>query len=134
MNIYYVKEEKFDRTLEQLKYVFQRKINLEKEQFQKSKDSYILKNPTLLYKEKKQNLEILENRFKNIIVEYPKNKKQNFSKILAQLEILNPLLTIQRGYAIARSKNQIISSATSLLKGDILEIEFKDGKIESKVL
>ena len=54
--------------------------------------------------------------------------------ILAKLEVLNPLLTIKRGYSVVRSQGKVIDKAKDAKKGDVLELEFQDGKIESKVL
>ena len=47
---------------------------------------------------------------------------------------MDPLLTIQRGYAVARTEGKIVSHAKDLKKDDELELEFKDGKVNTRVL
>ena len=64
---------------------------------------------------------------------YLTNLKHNYSKILSKLEILNPLLTIKRGYAVVKKENKVISKKESLSKGDLINIELQDGTIDAKV-
>ena len=51
-----------------------------------------------------------------------------------KLKVLNPLLTIQRGYAVARSNGRVVSYAKDLNKDDEVELRFKDGKVNTRVL
>ena len=62
------------------------------------------------------------------------NKKVSLKGYLDKLDVLNPLQTIQRGYAVARTGGKIVSHAKDLKKDDELEIEFKDGKVNTRVL
>ena len=61
-------------------------------------------------------------------------KTITLSMNIDKLKVLNPLLTIQRGYAVARSKGKVVSYAKDLKKDDELELEFKDGKVNTRVL
>ena len=78
----------------------------------KIKESYLIKNP---------------NHIINI-------KSQKFIKLFNKLEILNPLSTLKRGYTLAKKDGHYISKSKDLKKGDKLEIEFSDGKINTEVL
>ena len=60
--------------------------------------------------------------------------KNNFLKILGKLEVLNPLLTIKRGYSVVRKDNKVVSSKKDLKKNDKVEIELTDGKVNMEVL
>ena len=62
------------------------------------------------------------------------NKRDILKESTAKLNVLNPLLTIQRGYAVARTGGKIVSSAKDLKKDDELELQFKDGKVNTRVL
>ena len=53
---------------------------------------------------------------------------------MGRLEILNPLLTIGRGYSITKKDSKVISSISDIHEKDILEIELKDGAVETEVL
>ena len=63
-----------------------------------------------------------------------KSKEEQYSKNIAKLEILNPLLTLKRGYTVTRVNDKVISSSKDVKSGDELDIEFKDGKINTKVI
>ena len=63
-----------------------------------------------------------------------KTKRTALDNFIGKLDVLNPLLTIKRGYAVARTNGKVVSSAKDLKKDDELEIEFKDGKVNTRVL
>ena len=62
------------------------------------------------------------------------NQRTELSMHINKLNVLNPLLTIQRGYAVARTGGKVVSHAKDLKKDDELELEFKDGKVNTKVI
>ncbi len=131
-------------------------LKIEKEKLNKLENSYVLKNPLAIYEikgEKFDNLfERLINSYRNIIninqnkivlldnkiINGINNKlntsKNDFSKLLSKLEVLNPLLTIKRGYSVIRKDNKVVSSIKDLKKKDNLELELKDGKVNVEVL
>ena len=61
-------------------------------------------------------------------------QKTSLAMHINKLEVLNPLLTIKRGYAVARTGGKVVSSANDLKKDDELEIEFRDGKVNTRVI
>ena len=131
-------------------------LEVRKEKLKKIDSSYILTNPITIYEIKEQKFdnlfERLINGYKNLIVinknkvELMDNKlvnainnrlKENinkFSQVINKLEVLNPLLTIKRGYSVIRKDNKVISSIKDVKKNDNLELEVKDGKINVEVL
>ena len=66
--------------------------------------------------------------------EITKNKREQCLKNINKLEVLNPLLTLKRGYSIAKSKDKVITSVNDVEKGDEVDIEFDDGIINTKVI
>lgn len=134
MGIYLVKEEKFDRMLEQLQIAFQKNVGKYQEKLMKIQSSFVFQNSEILYKEKKQKLVQNRELIDKEIRQYIKQKEQNYVALLGKLEVLNPLLTIKRGYSIARQNGTIIDSIQKIKKNDLLEIELKDGTIQSKVI
>ncbi|MCQ2972614.1 MAG: hypothetical protein MJ209_04975 [archaeon] len=63
------------------------------------------------------------------------NKKIDVKKNIHKLEVLNPLLTLKRGYTLTKTDDgKVITSSKDVKKGDNLEIEFKDGNINTKVI
>lgn len=120
------------------------------------KDSYILKNPVSIYQIKEQKFDNLFDRLNlnmsnilklsrnnineinnkvNILVEKKLDKeKNNYLNLLNKLEILNPLLTIKRGYSITKIDNNVVSSIKDIKEKDTIDIELNDGYIKSNVI
>ena len=119
--------------------------------------SYILKKPTAMYEIKEQNLDFLIDRlnkqmklvldnvnirlFKSVnsyVMTNPdilyKFKSQNLNHIVNKLEVLNPMNTLKRGYAIIKKDNKVISDSKKLAKNDIINVDIKNGSINAKVL
>ena len=130
--------------------------SLNKQRLDKILSSFILKNPISMYEVKEQRFdnlyERLINSYKNIlsinenrlilinnnlnndIKNVLTKEEHRYLNIISKLEVLNPLLTIKRGYAVTRKNNKIVSSIKNLNKDDIVEIELNDGSIDAKVL
>ena len=69
-----------------------------------------------------------------VMEEVTKAKRETFLRNVDKLKILNPLLTLKRGYSIAKIDDKVISSAKDVKSGDELDIEFDDGTINTKVI
>ena len=131
-------------------------VNINKEVLNKLQNAYVLKNPLAIYEIKgqkfdnlfdrlvssfnnkitntKNKIELIDNRLINSINVEMTTNKHDFNKLLSKLEVLNPLLTIKRGYSIVRKNDKVISSTKDLKKKDNLELELKDGKVNVEVL
>lgn len=117
----------------------------------------VLKNPEEIYEIKGMHLDNLVNRLnftsKNIITqnkaklfrlenaptlknpnEIINRKAERYNRNVDKLEVLNPLLTLKRGYSIAKSKDKVITSVKDVESGDELDIELDDGTINTKVI
>jgi len=135
MNIYLVKEEKFDRLFEKFKNVAYVKLNNYDNQLKKLKNSYIFSHPFEIIVNKKQaKLDLLLEELPKKISVYQNNKKQEYLKSLGKLEVLNPILTIKRGYSVVRKNNEVIDSVKKIKKDETLEIEMKDGRVLAQVI
>ena len=66
--------------------------------------------------------------------EVTKAKKETFLRNVEKLKILNPLLTLKRGYSIAKIDDKVVSSAKDVKSGDELDIEFDDGTINTRAI
>ena len=62
------------------------------------------------------------------------NKGNKYLQVLAKLEPLSPLKTIERGYSIVKRDGHVVTSITSVKKDDNLELNLKDGIIDVKVI
>ena len=112
MNLYLAKEQQFDITLERLKTSIKNLTLIKKEELQKITSSYIFKDPT----------KIID------------NKKNKYVNILGKLETLSPLKTLKRGYTFTKKDGKVITTKKDLKKNDLLEVEFVDGTVNTKVI
>lgn len=126
-----------------------------KDQLETLKKSYILTNPIAMYQVKEQrfdalfekihllmnsiivneknNCQNLKQKLENSIQKVLENEQNRYLHALNKLEILNPLLTIKRGYSITRSNGHVITSIHQVKKQENMEIEIMDGVICAKV-
>ena len=109
--MYEVKEQKLDYIIDSLNKTISNIIDNNRIRLFKSANSYVLTNPEVLYKFKSQNLE----------------------HIISKLEVLNPMNTLLRGYAIVKKDNKVID-IDKIKNDDIINIDIKNGKIDAKVV
>ena len=130
-------------------------ITSKKDQLETLKESYILTNPIAMYQVKEQrfdslfekihllmnsiianeknNCQILKQKLENNIQKVLENEQHRYLHALNKLEILNPLLTIKRGYSITRNQDHVVTSIQQVKPHDKIEIEVTDGLIEARV-
>ena len=110
--IYEIKEMHLDSIINKLNFTSKNIINKNKNKLFKLENSIIFKNPK----------------------EITKSKRDACLRNINKLEVLNPLLTLKRGYSITKIGDKVISSSKDVKKGDELDIEFDDGTINTKVI
>ena len=130
-------------------------ITLKQKKLKSVMDSPIIRNPISIYEVKEQkfdniyerlilglrkivdknqyDLTLINNKLSNNIVSFLDSNKHDFEKILSKLEVLNPMLTLKRGYAIVKSDDKVIDKKSLLNKGDSITVEMQDGNFEAVV-
>lgn len=112
MVIYQAKEMVFDALFERLKFSIKNIFNDREKRLLTVKNSYVLKNPYQLL-----------------------DKKANkYLQIVSKLETLSPIKTLQRGYTFTKKDGKVVTSSKNVKKDDILDIEFTDGMVKTKVI
>lgn len=112
ISIYQTKEMIFDHLFERLKHSLMSLSNVKEKEYLRLKNSYVLQNPYQLL-----------------------DKKSNqYLQLISKLETLSPLLTLKRGYTITKKDHKVISSCKQIKKDDILQVEFHDGLVDTKVI
>jgi exodeoxyribonuclease VII large subunit len=119
--------------------------------------SYVLKKPTAMYEIKEQNLDYLIDRLNKIIKVCLDNnrvrlykdinsyvltnpeilykfKNQQLEHIINKLEVLNPMNTLKRGYAIVKLDKKVVSDIKKVKIDDIINIDVDNGSINAKVM
>lgn len=136
--------------------ILEKEINVYKETLNKVLNSFVVKNPIVIYQVKEEkfasSIERLINSYRNLIdnnksrlelinERFRTSNKSNLTKkqnslenIIGKLEVLNPLLTLKRGYSVVRSDEKIITKAKDVKTKDKLSVELSDGKINVEVL
>ena len=132
-------------------------IDMRKQSLGSLINSYVLKKPTAMYEIKEQNLDFLIDRlnkemklvldntrirlFKasnSYVLTNPdilyKFKMQGLEHLINKLEVLNPMNTLKRGYAIVKKDDKVVSDIKKISQDDVINIEVKDGIINTKVL
>ena len=110
--MYEIKEQSLDFLIDKLNKEMKLILDNTRVRLNKNINSYVLTNPEILYKFKEQGLAHLINK----------------------LEVLNPMNTIKRGYAIVKMDDKVLSDIKKVKNDDMININLKDGMINAKVL
>lgn len=133
-----------------------KKVNYLKLYLDSIKNSFVIKNPNIMFDSKKQTIDLINEKLNRIIKEKLENNKvklfqlknhyilnnpENLYKekiirlnnIIDKLELLNPLNILKRGYTLTYSNEKIIKSIKDIKKDSIIKTSFNDGYIISKV-
>lgn len=132
-------------------------INYKKLYLDSIKNSYAIKNPLIMYENKKQKLDILLDNLNNILLKKYDNIKHKLeiikssyilnnpnmlykdkliklSNLIEKLELINPLGVLKRGYSLSYKDNKLIKNINDLKLGDSLLIRMYDGEINVEVI
>lgn len=134
-----------------------KKVNYLKLYLDSVKNSYVIKNPMIMYENKKQSLDLMNDKLNNLMIGKVDNLKNMLDKlkksyvlkspqllykdkvvevknIIEKLELLNPLNILGRGYSITYLDDNPLKSACDVKKDDVLSIRLSDGFVKSKVI
>ena len=128
-------------------------FNLELDIF---KNSYVLKNPMIMYDNKKQKLIMYSDKLNGLINNIIINKKNKLNilhnnhiiinpltlyndkikyldKLNEKLLVINPLNTLKRGYSVLYKDNSTINSIKKLKINDKIKIKLVDGLVDASI-
>ena len=131
-------------------------INLKKLYLDSVKNSFVIKNPMIMYENPKQKLDYILEKLNTIIEkqisqkkEYLNHLKQNYiltnpetiyqnqkialKTIIEKLDLVNPLNILKRGYSLTTMNDKIIKSINDIKIKDHLTIKLTDGTLEAVV-
>lgn len=129
-----------------------KQVKLKKLYLDSIKNSFVIKNPKLMYQNKIQQLAIISDKLNTVIInKIDKNKnilelcKKHYilnnpkilykdkiellNTIISKLTLLNPLNVLDRGYNITYKDNHVVTSVKNIKENDELNIKMKDGNI-----
>lgn len=134
-----------------------KKINYQKLYLDSIKNSYAIKNPLIMYENKKQKLDILiDNLNKTLLKKYDsskhkfeilknnyilnnpnllyKDKLVNLNNLIEKLELINPLGVLKRGYSLTYIDNKVVNNIKDIKIGNNLLIKLHNGVINTTVI
>ena len=112
LSLYEIKEQKLDNIIDKLSNNINNIINVNKSRLDVIKNNIIFKNPSILYEDKL--------------------KKTNH--LIEKLEILNPLNSLKRGYAIIKKDNKCVTDVNKISKDDMINVSLSNGYVNAKVM
>lgn len=156
-NIYEVKEQKLDMLMERVNMGIMNVLDKYRIRLFQSTNSYILNNPSMLYAGKlerfKNTYQKLNKEMELILTDYRarvfklensyvlenpdilyKFQKQKLVGLIGKLEVLNPMNTLKRGFAIVKCHDKVISDVSKIKVDDELAIDLKNGQVITKVM
>ena len=130
-----------------------KKVNYLKLYLDSVKNSFVIKNPQIMFENKKQSLVLMNDKLNNLMlgkVDGMKNELEKIKKsyvlvnprllykdkivevktIIDKLNLLNPLNILARGYSITYLNDRAVKSVKSVNKDDILNIKLNDGGLK----
>lgn len=133
-----------------------KKVNYLKLYLDSVKNSFVIKNPGVMFENRKQSLDLMNTKLNELMlgkVDKMKNELEKIKKsyvltnpkllykdnvvclknIIDKLELLNPLNILSRGYSITYMNDKALKSAKEVKKDDVLKIKLYDGMLETRV-
>ncbi|NLA25402.1 MAG: hypothetical protein GX879_10600, partial [Bacteroidales bacterium] len=108
--------------------------NIRNQSFKLKSISQTLNNQVLFNISKhKAQLENISNEIKSKPNRIINSQIKHLSLLENNVEMANPVSILKRGFSISRLNGKLINSSKLLEKGEIIETEFYDGIVKSKV-
>ena len=133
-----------------------KKVNYLKLYLDSVKNSFVIKNPMVMFENKKQSLDLINDKLNNLMLGKVDKLKNEFEKlkksyvltnpkllykdkvifiknIIDKLNLLNPLNILARGYSITYLNDKNLKSVKEVNKEDLLKIKLSDGLVNARV-
>lgn len=91
-------------------------------------------SPTRRIDQNRQKLKDIDARLARALNNTLTNKQTAFSRIIDKLNLVSPLNTLARGYAIASKDEQVIRSINDVDKGNAISVRVQDGVLACEVI
>ena len=134
-----------------------KKVNYLKLYLESVKNSFVLKNPQIMFENKKQSLSLINDKLNELMISKVQCFKNELDKIkksyvltnpyllykdevlmvkniIDKLNLLNPLNVLSRGYSITYLNDQALKSVLKVKEDDMISIRLSDGNLKAKVL
>lgn len=109
------------------------KLNFEKNKYHNFKIKLSKINPLNKIENAKKDIEFLKNRISNITKIRFEKEKNMLNLLLQSIKLNDPNMTLKKGYILAEKDGKVVTKAKELKKGDMLSLNFADGKKDVSV-
>lgn len=133
------------------------KVNYNTLYLESIKNSFVIKNPMIMYENKKQALDMMFEKVVNLIgnqvhqsrvhlthlkehyilnnpTELYKTSRLELNNLIEKLEVINPLGVLKRGYTLNYQEDRLIASIHDVKEDHVMKTVFHDGEIEAKII
>lgn len=133
------------------------KINYQKLYLESVKNSFVIKNPMIMFESKKQKLDLLLEKINKVIINNLNIKKHRFELIknnhiitnpmilykdkqiylenaINKLELLNPLNSLKRGFSVTYKDNKLVKDIKDINVNDKINVKLANGEVLAKVV
>jgi len=146
-----------DNLLIRLNEAVNKKIKYQRLYLDSVKNSYVIKNPMVMFENRKQNLDMLSEKMVELTLRNIKEKKNKIDiikssyiltnpdriyegkkdklkNIIDKVNLLNPLNILSRGYSVTYLGGKAMKSISSINKDDLIDIRLFDGIVKAKTI
>ena len=132
------------------------KVNYQKLYLDSIKNSFVIKNPMIMFESKKQQLDLLVEKINKTMINNISNAKHKLDllknnhliinpktlykdkiiqldNLIDKLELLNPLNSLKRGYSITYKNNKVVNDINDISINDVIDVRINSGCIKAKV-
>ncbi len=133
-----------------------KKVNYQKLYLESIKNSFVIKNPMIMFDSKRQKLDLVFDKINELVLKNVKDKKDRLNiikrsyvltncdilykdkrtimkNIIDRLELLNPLNVLGRGYSITYLSDKTVKSVKDVKENDLVSVRLRDGFISANV-
>ncbi|MCR3905650.1 MAG: exodeoxyribonuclease VII large subunit [Tenericutes bacterium] len=93
----------------------------------------MMKSPDDKIKNYRERHQHLDQRLKQMIEQVTQRKNYQFDLLRSTLKALNPLIIMDKGFALVTKEDQVMTSVKQIQLDDQIHIQFKDGTLGAKV-
>lgn len=123
-------QQKTDELQMRMTRIIQTQLSTQARRVEHSQQRLLSQNPTNLIKNEQQKLVDMQHSLQSLLVRRFERAQQRFEKVTEKLNIVSPLATLGRGYAIAMKDNgEVIKSPKQVVTGENINIRLTNDSI-----
>ena len=126
-------QNQLNQLMHRLQQNIQRKVSEQKTQTSNLAHRLEGNSPTRRIHQERQMLSNIDTRLAHALRNNVTSKQTAFARIIEKLNLVSPLNTLSRGYAIASKDEQVIRSIKDVEKGDAIKVKVQDGEVSCTV-